>query len=734
MSSGLLEKPQPLPLTDDRFPGLRWEPARPGAKKCDEDYKDRIVADDTKFNIFDVPDNSFLKDAKLELNEIKPFVEYTKGVAVFDLEWVGEDGGQARGDGTDVIVAIGLKNQGRYYIGCRKDRTEKQLLQWFFKQLAALKHVHTLAGHAIYGSFKRNGEMNLIDLGMIWHRSKVHGLEKLCPWKPAEGKWSRHFWQNAKVNNMPLEVPAWDCKKYQLIDTFPQTALYDSLVNKLSDYSLKTAVIQFDLREDRRLEIGSEVYKYWAEGDLDTLIEYLKYDLDDTEALWNFLLPQKYFMKVYMDWDLKRVTTTGTGSWWLQYYKKQTEDIIPRTEKCGYKGALTFYKAGIYRNCCKFDYSGLYPSIMLTYLISIKWDKSFFLLRALKFLIGYRKSIKRTQAFLDYDAGIETPEGIDAYGQQLTAKILANSLYGALALVDPFAAAAVTAYGRQLIRFMNEWLEEKGLEIYGCDTDGSALGFKNDNFKTDEERHEAFKKLEEELNAVLPGETKVEYEEYIPFIYIPPNTTDNKKASIKLADKLNTMQCYDVDPNDINPGLSKNYIYFIKQKSGKYKQVYKGKFKKRGKSWLQAKFAMEFVEKMFHEGDNAAKLFAQEVRDRLAAGKLEVEKLRERKLVSKSEKTLPLYGFKNSEKYELHYISSGEISKRKKEWDLVIPCKDPTKPYSINYYMQEFNKKILPQLFIELPELDQEFMRVEVSKDPELAKRLLFKNGLEWDF
>jgi DNA polymerase elongation subunit (family B) len=213
------------------------------------------------------------------------------------------------------------------------------------------------------------------------------------------------YWGNAIVNGQPFEVPAWDCKKYQLIDTYTQTALYDFLVSKLTSYSLKEAPVQFGIKDEneRKHDIGADVYQYWEKGDTETIVAYLREDLDDTELLWNYLLPQKYFMKSYMDWDLKRITTTGTGSWWLQFYKKQTETEIPRIDKCGYTGALTYYKAGIYKKCCKYDFSGLYPSIMLTYLISMKWDKDYFLLKALKFLITYRKSIKKTQAFIDYD-------------------------------------------------------------------------------------------------------------------------------------------------------------------------------------------------------------------------------------------------------------------------------------------------------------------------------------------
>jgi DNA polymerase elongation subunit (family B) len=677
----------PLPLTDPRFPGLRLRKANPSAKKTDPDYRDRIVSDDSVFDIFTVPDLSLISKAKITLYGIAPFEEYSKGVAFLDCEWVGGDGGSAKGDGSDVLVAIGLKFRGRYCTACNKTKSEKELLNWFFTQLENLSP-HTIAGFTIYG-FYRGDFAVPVDLGMIYCRSLYHGIKEKCPWSPKDGDFPSRRWNNAIVFGKPLEVPAWECKRYQLIDLYPQLVLYDSLIRKLDNYKLKDSVISLGLRSDRRIEIGSQVYEYWNRGDTSSIVEYLKLDLDDTELLWKFLIPQKYFMRSYMDISLESITLTGSGSWWNRYLKEKSDAYPQPTATCGYKGALTFYHAGVYRDCAKFDFSGLYPSIMITWLICSHKDENQISLKTLSFLIKYRKQIKDSKEFKD--------GSIDADGQQHTAKILANSLYGlwntsGVGFNDPYAGAAVCAYGRNLARYMISWLHDRGVETIALDTDGALCRFKNDTF-TDSERDAEFQKLSQELNENLPGLTSVEYEAIIPFLWVPPNSKDTYRASINLAEKLNSIGCYEnVQPDQLDPGLSKNYLYFSKNKDGSYKLNKKGKFKKRDKSWLASGFVIEVITKLFYNGEPAAIAYIDEVRDAIESGSLPVEKLQKTVLVAANWKEFPLYGFPVGSKPTIHYAWRGDfegVRKRKKKF---VPTDDAAEPYVVEYYLELFDE------------------------------------------
>lgn len=700
--------PLPVPLSDPRFLGLRFEPARPGAKSKDPDYKDRIVADDNKFDIFDVPPRLDFNKTNFELYDVKPFTEYSQGVVFFDLEWIGADDGQAKGDGTDIIVAIGIRYRGKSRIGCNKNKSEKDLLNWFFDSLDRFPEVHTLAGYTIYGFFKKDQEV-LVDLGMVHHRCEVNGISDRCPWRPAEGNYSKYRWSNAIVNGKPHEAPAWDCDKYELIDLYPQAIIWDTQVRKAENYRMKTVVKAFGLREESRIEIGDRIYEYWADDRIAEIVEYLAYDLEDPELLWNFLIPQIYFMQTYMPMSLQRLSTTGTGSWWSQFITHRTGVRPQKTQVCGYQGALTYYHAGLFKNCVKLDFSGLYPSIIETWNIESIKDNQHIMLQAIPFMGEYRSKIKKSEAYKLFDGGEITPEGIDANGQQNTAKKLRNSGYGMFNTVglpynDPYCGAAVTAYGRNLARYMISWLHDRGVQTHGLDTDGAICSFIQDNY-TDEERDNKFKELTKELNATLPGCNKVDYEDRIPFVFIPPNIKETKKASVKLADKLNSIGCYDfLDPGSVDPGLSKNYIYWKLDRNNKPKVANKGKYAKRDKMWIETQFVIDVMTKFCYEGEEAAIAYALEVRGAIAAGAFPVEKLRKTELVKSNAKTLPQYGFMPSEKYTLHYTWRGHYIGKKVLKKVCLPTEDVNEAYDTDFYLHEF-ANVMKELPLKLPEI-----------------------------
>jgi DNA polymerase, archaea type len=672
----------PIKPTSKRYPGLHFVPGDLTLRKKDPGYKDRIIADDSQFDIFDVP-NVDIQSDKVKLYEVIPFAEYSKSCASWDIESVGDDGGPCKFDGTDVIVAIGLKINGKHYIACNKGKTEKQLIQWFYAKLESVK-VTLLYGYNIYG----------YDLGMLLDRSTANDLK--CPWSKKDGKGiypETYRWSNAVVNGKSLVMQGWDCRKYELIDLYPQTVLYDGLVRKLDNYRLKDAVIGFGLRNDRRIEIGADVYKYWADNDTETISEYLKFDLDDTEFLWNFLIPQRYFMKAYMPWTLTRITTTGTGSWWNKYLLGVTKTEPDKGATASYQGALTYYHAGLFKNAVKLDFAGLYPSIMLSYLCCSDKDINMVSLKTLKFLLEYRIKMK---AYAN-----ETGDK-DADGQQMTAKVLANSLYGlwntqGLNFNDPYAGAAITAYGRNLARFMIKFAIDRDCECHAIDTDG-AIFTSNQEFKTDEDRKRFFTNLTNEMNAWLPGVTSVDYEDDIELIYVP--VTDDKKlkkANQILADKIEFIEW--VSPDTLSAGLSKNYLMFTLdrktfKKTGerKFKLTAKGKFKKRDKSWLEAGMFIEWFTKRFYEGETVAKDYLDSIRAEIATGNFDVTKFQKTVLVASSWKKYPEWGFPIGTKPTVHYVWRGELSGVRVIKKEFVPSADVNEPYSVDYYLARFDE------------------------------------------
>lgn len=683
-------KPIPLPETDPRFPGLRFIPGDKTLKKSDPAYKDRIVTDDDLvFDIFaPTPDPILLKKGKqVELIPISPFSEYSTGVLKFDLEWVGCDGGQARGDASDVIVAIGCEMAGKVQIACNPEKTEKQLLEWFLLLLDTWQP-HTLAGHAIYGFYKGDTEV-LSDLGLLAARMALYRLD--CPWRRVGEK--RWRWSNAKENGQSMEAPRWECDLFELIDTLQQTALWDAIYSKLSGYGLKTAVQEMGLaRAGDNLDIGADVYKYWASGDVQTIKKYLEQDILYTGLLWDKLMPAKYFQKAYLELSLQDICTTGTGSWWNQYLRSVNNAPYAKGfATASYQGALTFYYAGVWENCVKLDFGAMYPNIIEWLQLCPLQDHEKMNAKTVAFVKAFRKQLKQEMKRCEY--GSVEYNNLD--GQQATAKVLANSDYGlfntaGLQFNDPFVGAMVTWAGRQLARFAMQYAVDRGCVVVAVDTDGFICYHPD---VAPDDRDEYFTQLEDDINDALPGNNYIEFEEKIDFVWVPPVTKDKTAAQAEHDKKTAFFNNNPLYGREV--GLSKNYITLSRDGDG-VKVTRKGIFKKRNRSWLEKTFVETFLLLQFNEGLDRAREYYQDVRGQIESGTLPVDKLRTNVLVAKHWVQWRHWGFELGQKYDVHWVIDWPAcytkrGKMRKDLQFMAVA-DPSVSYSPEYYLAKIDE------------------------------------------
>jgi hypothetical protein len=234
----------------------------------------------------------------------------------------------------------------------------------------------------------------------------------------------------------------------------------------------------------------------------------------------------------------------------------------------------------------------------------------------------------------------------------------------------------------------------------------------NDTY-TDEERDQKFKELCEELNKSLPGVTYVDYEDQIPFVFIPPNTKKTKLADRTLAEKLNSIDCYeDVTPDQVTAGLSKNYIYFKKKKDGSYALESKGKYRKRDKSWLSSGFVVELITKLFYDGEEVAREFARSIRQQIADCTIPLSKLQKTVLVAANWTEFPKQGFPVGTKPTVHYVWRGETSGKRVIKKVFVPSDKPDEPYAPEYYLEQFDE-ILAETPIKLEEVPEVVESVE---------------------
>jgi len=197
----------------------------------------------------------------------------------------------------------------------------------------------------------------------------------------------------------------------------------------------------------------------------------------ETRALSD-LLSQSYFIQAqifpynYQD-VIVRGNATRINALFLREYFRQRHSIpelpMPRAFEGGY---TDIFFTGVARNVWHCDVASLYPSIMLQFDCFPVTDELQIFRHLLTDLRSFRLEAKaRMRA--------ERDPARQHYLQALqnTFKILLNSFYGYLGFAqghfaDFDAAARVTQIGRDLLKKMIDWLNERGAEVIEVDTDG----------------------------------------------------------------------------------------------------------------------------------------------------------------------------------------------------------------------------------------------------------------------
>lgn len=388
----------------------------------------------------------------LDIKELPPFeTEYELSAASLDIETDGLDPKNHR------VLAIGLKNPTGQMIFCHDD--EAKLLREFAKIFNGNSHKGIwLCGHNIIA----------FDLMFIIERCQKHNIEINIKYSQdrAGNCYVRSFVAGGQLKWKYKSIVA---KGYQIVDTLILTHYWDAIHATLPDRTLKTAVIEFGLRADRRLELSAKEIIDSFHGDKKKLIEYLSYDLEDTLLLARHLLPAYYYMQTVVPMTLQEMILSTTAKKVEKIMESHyLNSVLPEPDDTSIpiSGAITYSKEGLYTNVFKLDVSSLYPSIMLRYGCYPKSkDPDKFFLIALKYLTEERLKHKKLSKTNKVSAGIN-----EAY------KILINSFFGFLssahAYNDVANAERVTAYGRKIITLICDVLTKNGCEIIEVDTDG----------------------------------------------------------------------------------------------------------------------------------------------------------------------------------------------------------------------------------------------------------------------
>jgi DNA polymerase, archaea type len=304
-------------------------------------------------------------------------------------------------------------------------------------------------------------------------------------------------------------------KKYQaygrhIIDTWLLAQLYDISTRELESYGLKDIAKHFQVVPDDRTYVDQRDISKAYDTDPEMLCRYAMDDVRETKAISRILSSPYFIQTQIFPLTYQNVTVRGNATridtLFIREYLRQGFSIPRPPERRAYTGAYTdIFKRGLVHHVLHVDVASLYPSIMLSFKYFPSSDKLNIFESMLRDLREFRLEAKREARKADTYTERDFLESM-----QSTFKILINSFYGYLGFsmghfADFDLAEKTTSKGREIIKTMVSWLQEKNCTLIELDTDGIYFQPPPD-VKSPESEDE----LVEQLNSILPAGIKLE--------------------------------------------------------------------------------------------------------------------------------------------------------------------------------------------------------------------------------
>jgi len=350
--------------------------------------------------------------------------------------------------------------------------------------------------------------------------------------------------ERAKMNKFPLNLgrdqsaPTPSVMRHVSVRGRANVDLFD-LAKQLEDVKVRTLVNVADylgvMKKEDRLHIEHlEIVKYWDDPEKrKSLFMYAQHDVESTYGLSEKLLPFAFQMAAITGIPLDQVMAASTGfriEFYLMREAFQLGELVPnrsgRTHETYAGGFVLDPVPGIHENVTVFDFSSMYPNLMISRNISpdtyvppneplessvpvvttpelehrFRQDFPGFYNQILRGLLDARQEIRErmkghTRDSVEYTLLDE---------RQRAVKILANAAYGytgwALArwYLRP-VAEATAAFGRQAIKKTIQIAQDLGLEVLYGDTD--SIFIKHDPDKVDDLRKRVRNSLDLEIKS-----------------------------------------------------------------------------------------------------------------------------------------------------------------------------------------------------------------------------------------
>jgi DNA polymerase elongation subunit (family B) len=473
---------------------------------------------------------------------------------------------------TDRIIAIGIQPDGQSP-NLLTDQDEAKLLRQGLALLTKIKP-SLLIGH------------NHIAFDLPFIMKRCEKLNVKHPFKLSDRVQVMTY---ASVHGEPIRFYPVYWRGVSLVDTYHLVGAEDKRTAKFTSYGLKDCAIQIGARSERRLELShTEISHCWETGQTERILEYLAFDLEDTKALADYLVPAIYYQSEVVPLPIQEIATASPAKIWEAILEAHYGRVnLPvADEKLSYGGGYVACTPGLYRDCAKIDVSSMYPSIQLRYGLCSRKDSDRHYLAVLSYLRSKRFELKKLAK--------QTGEAIFKQ-RELALKILINGGYGFSGTGGyPFncipTAALVTGYGRKLIQLMIDTAKNFGASIIEVDTDGIIMS------------HPQPEAIFRAVQSVLPSAIGIDLDWTGKDVFVPK---------------------------------MKNYM--IISRDGTFKAT--GEFRKRNRSELQRTFPINFVRAYLESPEKAHALY-QEIREQITIGDYPVEKLTITQRIPKGTKQL----------------------------------------------------------------------------------------------
>ena len=312
-----------------------------------------------------------------------------------------------------------------------------------------------------------------------------------------------------------IQYPKFTARGRHIVDTWVLAQFYDVSSRELESFGLKNIARHFGVSEKNRVFLEGIAIDCAYREDPETFRHYALQKVRETRSL-AAILSRSYFIQAqifpynYQD-VIIRGNATKINALFLREYLRRRHSIPDFPEVRSFEGGYTdIFLTGVIEDVWHCDVTSLYPSVMLAFGYLPKNDALGVLGGMLRDLRAFRIEAKNTLRAADDPLERGMLEAL-----QGTFKILLNSIYGYLGFAqghfaDFDAAEKVTAKGREILRYMVDWLGARGARVIEIDTDGIYFRPPGDKQADD---------LRKGLAAELPQGIEVEFDKRYPAMF-----------------------------------------------------------------------------------------------------------------------------------------------------------------------------------------------------------------------